>query len=260
MSERTHSRPTKRLGAILNETDQSLPASTGDPAEPRQADVVQEGRGPARADPDTAAGHTDPQQADAVQEGRSPAGEEPDRVQELFRLLKRALEDETDPAAIARTFRARQDAQLMEVAFEIEQLERSNATTIRELRESLAAVQNSINRAIEDTQGDNNLPDALAAYNRIKARFWERLVKAISADLEQVTGLLRDELRALEDAFRKEIAALRSRTGGRIPFRRRIEREMWLLLGTLIIGMALAGALIAKFPELWAGGAAALLP
>ena len=88
MSERTNSKCRARLGDIFNLADQLLPASTDE--------------------------HTDPQQADVVQEGRGPAGEEPDRVQELFRLLKRALEEQTDPAAVARTFRARQDAQLVE--------------------------------------------------------------------------------------------------------------------------------------------------
>ena len=233
MSERTTSRPVKRLGALYTEADQSLPASTRD--------------------------HADPRQADAVQEGRGPAGEEPDRVQELFRLLKRALEEHTDPAVVARTFRARQDAQLMEVAFEIEQLERASATTVRELRESLAAVQNSINRAIEDIQGENNLREALIAYKRIKARFWERLVKGISADLEEVKVQLRRELRAVEDDFRAQVAAMHSGAGARLPFRRRIERDMGLLAGTLFFGMALGGALIAA-QALWNGGAAALLP
>ena len=244
MSERNNRRPrTKKLGTLLNETDQFIPADAGEHTDPRQADIVQEGRGPAGADRDAPAPHTDPQRADVVQEGRGPAGEEPDRVQELFRLLKRALEEQTDPAAVARTFRARQDAQLMEVACEIEQLERSSATTVRELREALAAVQNSINRAIEDTQGENNLREALIAYKRIKARFWERLVKGISADLEEVQAQLRAELRAVEADFRAQVAALRSGTGARVPFRRRIERDMWLLAGTLVVGMALGGAL-----------------
>ncbi len=233
MSERTHSRRSAPLGDIYNLTDPLIPESTDE--------------------------YTDPRQADAVQEGRGPAGEEPDRVEELFRLLKRALEEQTDPAAIARTFRARQDAQLMEVAFEIEQLERSSATTVRELRESLAGVQNSINRAIEDTQGENNLREALIAYKRIKARFWERLVKGISADLEEVKVQLRRELRAVEDDFRAQVAALRSGAGARVPFRRRIERDRWLLAGTLVIGMALGGALIA-IQALWDSGATAFLP
>ncbi len=241
MSERTNSRRSAPLGDIYNLTDPLIPESADEYTDPRQADVVQEGRGPAGTDPEEPAADTDPQRADAVQEGRGPAGEEPDRVQELFRLLKRALEGHTDPAAVARTFRARQDAQLMEVAFEIEQLERSSATTVRELRESLAGVQNSINRAIEDTQGENNLREALIAYKRIKARFWERLVKGISADLEEVKVQLRAELRAVEADFHAEIAALRAGTGARVPFRRRIERDMWLLAGALVIGMALGG-------------------
>ena len=271
MSERDNRSPwTKKFGDLLNETDQFIPADAGEHTAPQQADAVQEGRGPAGADvqegrgpagadPEEPAPHTDPQQADVVQEGRGPAGEEPDRVQELFRLLKRALEEHTDPTAIARTFRARQDAQLMEVAFEIEQLERSSATTVRELRESLRAVQNSINRAIEDTQGENNLREALIAYKRIKARFWERLVKGISEDLEEVQVQLRGELRAVEADFRTEISAVRSGAGARLPFRRRIGRDMWLLAGTLVIGMALGGGLIAV-QALWDSGAAAFLP
>ena len=247
MSERTHSRRSAPLGDIYNLTDPLIPESADEYTAPRQADVVQEGRGPAGADREEPASHADPPQADAVQEGRGPAGEEPDRVQELFRLLKRAMEDQTDPAAVARTFRARQDAQLLEVAFEIEQLERNNATTIRELRESLVAVQRSINRAIEESQGEQTLSDALAAYRRIKERFWERLVNAISADLEQITIQLRGEVRTVEVEFRKEIAALRSGTGAarRARRRERLDRNMWRLAAALIFCMAVAGAWIA---------------
>ena len=84
-------------------------------------------------------------------------------------------------------------------------------------------------------------------------------MKGISADLEEVQVQLRRELRAVADDFHAEIAAVRSGAGARAPFRRRIERDMWLLAGTLVIGMALGGALIAV-QALWDSGATALLP
>ena len=241
----TGATPDKLLNKFYTQLDQGSKAADTDPD---QADVVQEGRGPAAADPGPSAARPDPDQADAVQEGQGADPQDPDRVQELFRLLKRAMDDQGDPLAIAQSFRSRQEAQLMAVAGEIEQLELAQANTIRQLRNSLAAVQRAINRTIENSQGDNPLPSALTAYNTLKQRFWERLVTTMRADVEELRNLFRAEIRDLEDDFRQALAEAR-----RLSFRYRIQRDGWLLLAAVFLGMLLAGILFARFPELWAG-------
>lgn len=141
----------------------------------------------------------------------------------------------------------------MAVAGEIEQLETAQANTIRQLRNSLAAVQRAINRTIENSQGDNPLPSALTAYNTLKQRFWEDLVCTMSADVKELSDLFRAEIRDLETDFRNAITEAR-----RLPFRYRIQREGWLLVAAVVFGMLLAGVLITRIPELWA--AVASLP
>ena len=246
----TGATPDKLLNKVYTRLDQGSKAADTDPD---QADAVQKGQGPAAADPGPTAARPDPDQADAVQEGQGADPQDPDRVQELFRLLKRAMDDQGDPLAIAQSFRSRQEAQLMAVAGEIEQLETAQANTIRQLRNSLAAVQRAINRTIENSQGDNPLPSALTAYNTLKQRFWEDLVCTMSADVKELSDLFRAEIRDLETDFRNAITEAR-----RLPFRYRIQREGWLLVAAVVFGMLLAGVLITRIPELWA--AVASLP
>ena len=219
---------------------------------PQQADASQEGPGTGgegirsrRAADDTA-----PQQADASQEGQGPAGKESDRKEEIFSLLKRAIEGGENPVLVAREFGARRDALLMETAAEIEEFERNIEATLHQLMHALAAVQKRVNHTIEESQGENNMREAMLAYKRIKSRFWESLVQSISKDMEQFKANLRREFQAVEDDFRAHIQELQCARLAPVPLRDRIEREKWLVLGVLFIGIAL-GRVLVPVEALW---------
>ena len=230
-------------GPAGKESDRDVPA---DDAAPQQADASQEGQGPAGKEPDrdVPADDAAPQQADASQEGQGPAGKEPDRKEEIFDVLKRAIEGGENPVRVAREFGARRDALLMETAAEIEEFERNIEATIHQLMNALAAVQKRINHTIEESQGENNMREAMLAYKRIKSRFWESLVQSISEDIEQFKANLRRECQAVEEDFRARIQALHCARLAPVPLRDRIEREKWLVLGVLFVGIALGGVLV----------------
>ena len=248
MSERnTHlRRKSAELADVFNATDQVMPDVPADDAVPQQADASQEGQGPAgkESDRDVPADDAAPQQADASQEGQGPAGKEPDRKEEILGLLKRAIEGNENPVLAAREFGARRDALLMETAAEIEEFERNIEATIHQLMNALAAVQKRVNHTIEESQGENNMREAMLAYKRIKSRFWESLVQSISEDIEQFKANLRRECQAVEEDFRAHIQALHCARLAPVPLRDRIEREKWLVLGVLFIGIALGGVLV----------------
>ncbi len=276
MSERnTHlRRKSAELADVFNATDQVIPDVPADDAVPRQADASQEGPGPAgkesnrdvpaddavpqqadaseegrgpagkESDRDAPADDAVPQQADASQEGPGPAEKEPGRKQEIFDVLKRAIEGGENPVLAAREFGARRDALLMETAAEIEEFESNIEATIHQLMNALAAVQKRVNHTIEENQGENNMREAMLAYKRIKSRFWESLVQSISEDMEQFKANLRRGFQAVEDDFRAHIQALHCARLAPVPLRDRIEREKWLGLGVLFIGIALGRVLI----------------
>ncbi len=276
MSERnTHlRRKSAELADVFNATDQVIPDVPADDAVPRQADASQEGPGPAgkESNRDVPADDAVPQQADASEEGRGPAGKESDRdapaddavpqqadasqegpgpaekepgwKQEIFDVLKRAIEGGENPVLAAREFGARRDALLMETAAEIEEFESNIEATIHQLMNALAAVQKRVNHTIEENQGENNMREAMLAYKRIKSRFWESLVQSISEDMEQFKANLRRGFQAVEDDFRAHIQALHCARLAPVPLRDRIEREKWLGLGVLFIGIALGRVLI----------------
>ena len=236
-------------GPAGKESDRDVPA---DDAVPQQADASQEGPGPAgkESDRDVPADDTVPQQADASQEGPGPAGKEPDRKEEIFDVLKRAIEGGEDPVLVAREFGAKRDALLMETAAEIEEFERNIEATLHQLMHALAAVQKRVNHTIEESQGANNMREAMLAYKRIKSRFWESLVQSISEDMEQFKVNLRRECQAVEEDFRTHIQALHCARLAPVPLRHRIEREKWLVLGVLFIGIAL-GRVLVPVEALW---------
>ena len=236
-------------GPAGKESDRDVPA---DDTVPQQADASQEGPGPAgkESDRDAPADDAVPQQADASQEGPGPAGKEPDRKEEIFSLLKRAIEGGEDPVLVAREFGARRDALLMETAAEIEEFERNIEATLHQLMHALAAVQKRVNHTIEESQGENNMREAMLAYKRIKSRFWESLVQSISEDMEQFKANLRRECQAVEEDFRAHIQALQCARLAPVPLRDRIEREKWLVLGVLFIGIAL-GRVLVPVEALW---------
>ena len=291
MSERnTHlRRKSAELADVFNATDQVMPDVPADDAVPRQADASQEGPGPEgkESNRDVPADDTAPQQADASEEGRGPAGKEsdrdapaddavpqqadasqegpgpaekePDRKEEIFDVLKRAIEGGENPVLAAREFGARRDALLMETAAEIEEFERNIEATIHQLMNALAAVQKRVNHTIEESQGENNMREAMLAYKRIKSRFWESLVQSISEDMEQFKANLRRGFQAVEDDFRAHIQAMHCARLAPVPLRDRIEREKWLVLGTLFIGIALGRVLI-PVEALWATVARVFYP
>ena len=291
MSERNTRlrRKSAELADVFNATDQVMPDVPADDAVPQQADASQEGQGPAgkesnrdvpaddtapqqadaseegrgpagkESDRDAPADDTVPQQADASQEGQGPAEKEPDRKEEIFDVLKRAIEGGEDPVLAAREFGARRDALLMETAAEIEEFERNIEATIHQLMNALAAVQKRVNHTIEESQGENNMREAMLAYKRIKSRFWESLVQSISEDMEQFKANLRREFKAVEDDFRAHIQALHCARLAPVPLRDRIEREKWLVLGVLLIGIALGRVLI-PVEALWATVASVFHP
>ena len=236
-------------GPAGKESDRDVPA---DDAVPRQADASQEGPGPAgkESDRDAPADDTAPQQADASQEGPGPAGKESDRKEEIFSLLKRAIEGGENPVLVAREFGARRDALLMETAAEIEEFERNIEATLHQLMNALVAVQKRVNHTIEESQGANNMREAMLAYKRIKSRFWESLVQSIREDMEQFKVNLRRECQAVEDDFRAHIQELQCARLAPVPLRDRIEREKWLVLGVLFIGIAL-GRVLVPVEALW---------
>ena len=236
-------------GPAEKESDRDAHA---DDAVPQQADASQEGPGPAgkESDRDAPADDAVPQQADASQEGPGPAGKESDRKEEIFSLLKRAIEGGEDPVLVAREFGARRDALLMETAAEIEEFERNIEATLHQLMHALAAVQKRVNHTIEESQGENNMREAMLAYKRIKSRFWESLVQSISKDMEQFKANLRREFQAVEEDFRTHIQELHCARLAPVPLRDRIEREKWLVLGVLFIGIAL-GRVLVPVEALW---------
>ena len=236
-------------GPAGKESDRDAPA---DDAVPQQADASQEGPGPAgkESDRDAPADDTAPQQVDASQEGPGPAGKESDRKEEIVSLLKRAIEGGEDPVLVAREFGARRDALLMETAAEIEEFERNIEATLHQLMNALVAVQKRVNHTIQESQGANNTREAMLAYKRIKSRFWESLVQSISKDMEQFKVNLRRECQAVEDDFRAHIQELHCARLAPVPLRERIEREKWLVLGTLFIGIAL-GRILIPVEALW---------
>ena len=119
----------------------------------------------------------------------------------------------------------------METAAEIEEFERNIEATLHQLMHALAAVQKRVNHTIEESQGENNMREAMLAYKRIKSRFWESLVQSISEDMEQFKANLRREFQAVEDDFRAHIQELHCARLAPVPLRDRIEREKWLVLG-----------------------------
>ena len=236
-------------GPAGKESDRDAPA---DGAVPRQADASQEGPGPAgkESDRDAPADGAVPRQADASLEGPGPAGKESDRKEEIFSLLKRAIEGGENPVLVAREFGARRDALLMETAAEIEEFERNIEATLHQLMHALAAVQKRVNHTIEESQGANNMREAMLAYKRIKSRFWESLVQSIREDMEQFKANLRREFQAVEKDFRAHIQELQCARLAPVPLRDRIEREKWLVLGVLFIGIAL-GRILIPVEALW---------
>ena len=236
-------------GTAGKESDRDVPAAD---AVPRQADASQKGQGPAgkESDRDAPADGAVPRQADASQEGPGPAGKESDRKEEIFSLLKRAIEGGENPVLVAREFGARRDALLMETAAEIEEFERNIEATLHQLMHALVAVQKRVNHTIEESQGANNMREAMLAYKRIKSRFWESLVQSIREDMEQFKANLRREFQAVEDDFRVQIQALQCARLAPVPLRDRIEREKWLVLGVLFIGIAL-GRVLVPVEALW---------
>ena len=136
---------------------------------------------------------------------QGPAGKESDRKEEIFSLLKRAIEGGENPVLVAREFGARRDALLMETAAEIEEFERNIEATLHQLMHALVAVQKRVNHTIEESQGENNMREAMLAYKRIKSRFWESLVQSIREDMEQFKANLRREFQAVEKDFRAHI-------------------------------------------------------
>ena len=236
-------------GPAGKESDRDVPT---DDAAPQQADASQESPGPAgkESDRDVPADDTVPQQADASQEGQGPAGKEPDRKEEILDVLKRAIEGGENPVLAAREFGARRDALLMETAAEIEEFERNIEATIQQLTHALVAVQKRVNHTIEESQGANNMREAMLAYKRIKSRFWESLVQSISEDMGQFKANLRREFQAVEKDFRTHIQALQCARLAPVPLRDRIEREKWLVLGVLFIGIAL-GRILVPVEALW---------
>ena len=138
----------------------------------------------------------------------------------------------------------------METAAEIEEFERNIEATLHQLMHALAAVQKRVNHTIEESQGENNMREAMLAYKRIKSRFWESLVQSIREDMEQFKANLRRECQAVEDDFRAHIQALQCARLAPVPLRDRIEREKWLVLGVLFIGIAL-GRVLVPVEALW---------
>ena len=139
----------------------------------------------------------------------------------------------------------------METAAEIEEFERNIEATLHQWMHALAAVQKRVNHTIEESQGENNMREAMLAYKRIKSRFWESLVQSISKDMEQFKVNLRREFQAVEKDFRAHIQEVHcARSSRTVPLRDRIEREKWLVLGVLFIGIAL-GRVLVPVEALW---------
>ena len=232
-----------------------------DNAIPQQADASEESQGPEGEAPDRGvpADNAVPQQADASGEGPEPAGEAPDRKQEIFQLLRRAIEGNEDAGAVAQELGARRNAQLMEAAVEIDLFERKSATAIRELMQSLTAAQTLLNRAFEDSQGKNNFQEAITAYERIKSRFWDSLAEFFNDELEQIQDELHYELHTLKENYRDEIRALMSGKTAPVSFQQRVVREKWLLVAALIVGVALGSALV-SIEAFWGSMASLLHP
>ena len=228
---------------------------------PQQDDASNEGQGPAGETPDrdVPADNAAPQQADASEEGQGPAGEAQDRKQEIFELLRRAIEGNEDAGAVAQELGARRNAQLMEAAVEIDLFERKSATAIRELMQSLTAAQTLLNRAFEDSHGKNNFQEAITAYERIKSRFWDSLAEFFNDELEQIQDELHYELHTLKENYRDEIRALMSGKTAPVSFQQRVVREKWLLAGALIVGVALGSALV-SIQAFWGSMASLLHP
>ena len=228
---------------------------------PQQDDASEEGQGPAGEAPDRGvpADNAVPQQDDASEEGQGPAGEAPDRKQEIFQLLRRAIEGNEDAGAVAQELGARRNAQLMEAAVEIDLFERKSATAIRELMQSLTAAQTLLNRAFEDSQGKNNFQEAITAYERIKSRFWDSLAEFFNDELEQIQDELHYELHTLKENYRDEIRALMSGKTAPVSFQQRVGREKWLLVAALIVGVALGSALV-SIEAFWGSMASLLHP
>ena len=238
--------------------DRDVPA---DNAAPQQDDASGEGQKPAGEAPDrdVPADNAAPQQDDTSGEGQKPAGEAPDRKQEIFQLLRRAIEGNEDAGAVAQELGARRNAQLMEAAVEIDLFERKSVTAIRELMQSLTAAQTLLNRAFEDSQGKNNFQEAITAYERIKSRFWDSLAEFFNDELEQIQDELHYELHTLKENYRDEIRALMSGKTAPVSFQQRVVREKWLLAGALIAGVALGSALV-SIEAFWGSMASLLHP
>ena len=236
---------------------------------PQQDDASEEGQGPAGEAPDrdVPADNAVPQQDDASGEGQGPPterpsearAEAPDRKQEIFQLLRRAIEGNEDAGAVAQELGARRNAQLMEAAVEIDLFERKSATAIRELMQSLTAAQTLLNRAFEDSQGKNNFQEAITAYERIKSRFWDSLAEFFNDELEQIQDELHYELHTLKENYRDEIRALMSGKTAPVSFQQRVVREKWLLAAALIVGVALGSALV-SIEAFWGSMASLLHP
>ena len=75
-------------------------------------------------------------------------------------------------------------------------------------------------------------------------------MQSISKDMEQFKVNLRRECQAVEDDCRAHIQELQCARLAPVPLRDRIEREKWLVLGVLFIGIAL-GRVLVPVEALW---------
>ena len=235
------------------------------------AGASQEGPGPAgkETDPDVPAKDTASQQAGASQEGPGPAGKETDtdteadRVNEIVQALKRVLSAEEDPEAGAGNLLAEQDARLMAFATAYAKGEARRAQKTGELERALAADERFVSAMIEDSLAMKSREEAAGALRKIKALYWNKLVRHMENGLIDARNALDDELRNVRlDLSRRiqdlpdQIAPPPDQVAPPLTLRQRIQREKPLLAAALVGGLALGSLFAITGETLWDNAAA----
>ena len=236
------------------------------------ADASQEGQGPEgkQADPDVPAKDTASQQAGTSQEGQGPEGKEtdpdtePDRVKEIVQALKRVLSAAETPEAGARNLLAEQDARLMAFATAYAKGEARRAQKTGELERALAADERWVNAMIEESRSMKSREEAAEALRKIKALYWNKLVRHMENGLIDARNALDDELRNVRlDLSRRfqdlpdHIAPPSDQVAPPLTLRQRIQREKPLLAAALVGGLALGSFFAITGETLWNNAAAA---
>ena len=249
-------------GPAGQETDPDVPAKD---TAAQQADTSQEGQGPAGkpSDPDVPAKDTASQQADTSREGPGPAGKETDtdteadRVNEIVQALKRVLSAEEAPEAGAGNLLAEQDARLMAFATAYAKGEARRAQKTGELERALAADERFVSAMIEESQSMKSREEAAGALRKIKALYWNKLVRHMENGLIDARNALDDELRNVRLDLSRRFQDLPDQIAPPLTLRQRIQREKPLLAAALVGGLALGSLFAITGETLWDNAAAA---